>query len=445
MITHLTAPLFHKPPHWPSSPSLWLFAAALFMSPLSGVRPFPEASYGDILFGLSCAAAIVERLYEREMVYVFWGYLLAAALVTASYVANLIEPEHMGAYEYMQFIDISLKNHLQVVFDQAPNFRVIFISAIIFPQAFLLLRARSFDELRTLVLIWTAGACYGAIFAVLNCWGWLGDYDDHFWTTIHRASGLTAHPNAMALSTVLAFPGLLLLFLEAQNLVLRASAVLLALVAWQAIGYSGSRTAVYTLAFMSVIGLGLMIGDVPRHQRLRLAAGVALVLLIGVLARYWSGPSAEYSAIWRLENGSATSDTLRATNQEIAKAGFLNAPVFGQGYQWLRVAHNMYLQMLHSAGLVGFLGFILAMGFPLYMTWRTREEHQAPERRRFRNCLLVGALGVLVWGWAQPNINALNPTIPFGLLLYLGAMTVANGRVTVPNAEPLEPAASLRA
>ena len=411
--------LAHIRTQLPVSLSFWLFAAALFMNPLTGVRVGVSMSYGDLLFAVSAFFGFVERMINREEIYFFPIYLLGALLITLSYVANQLAPEPFTAFDYLQFINACINNHVDIEFSQAPNFRILFASAVLFPQAFLLQRPRSIDDVRFLVYVWTAGAVYGACFTVLFCIGLVPGHEDHFWAVIHRARGLTLHPNAMALSCTLAFPGILLLFLEAKTVHIRALSIALAVITWRAINYSGSRTAIYTLAAMSLAMFLLMYREMPPRIRIRLI-GVALSVVCGYMAiKYAMGPVTEYSAFWRLENGSNVSDTIRANDQEIAIAGFINAPVFGQGYQWLRIAHNMYLQVLHSAGLVGLIGYLLVLLFPLYMTWRTEALFADRRSRLLRNSLATAAFGVIVWGWAQTNINALNPTIPFGMLLYV--------------------------
>ncbi len=421
-----------SPLQLPTSLSSWVFAAALFMNPMTGVRLGTAMSYGDFLFAAAGVIGLGERVFNRERIYFFAVYLIAAILITLSYVANKVAPEQMSAYEYIQFVNSCIDNHVDVEFSQTPNFRIIFASLIIFPQAFLLLRPRSLGEVRTLIYFWTAGAVYGATFAVLVCMGFISGHEDYFWTVLHRARGLTAHPNAMALASTLALPGILMLFLEAKSLVPKLIAVACALVTWRSINYSGSRTALYTSLAMALAIFVLMYRDVPPKMRFRVIGAAVLAVIGYMLLKYGMGDAERGSAFARLETGSVVSDTIRATNREIATTGFMNAPIFGQGYQWLRVAHNMYLQMLHSAGIFGLAGFMLAMTFPLYMAWRTDSLVQDFSGRLMRNILLTAAFGVLVWGWAQPNINALNPTIPFGLLLYLSVMRLGFSKQQLP-------------
>ena len=442
LMEHKSGLWFKSPLQLPTSLSSWLFAAALFMNPLNGVRLGDAMSYGDLLFVLAGVVGLCERMLNRERVYFFTIYLIAAVLMTLSYLANNFSPEAMDAFDYLQFVNTALDNQAMVEFSQTPNFRIIFASVIIFPQVFLLLRPRSMGEVRALLYFWTAGAVYGAGFTVLYCNGFFSGHEDRYWALFHRARGLTGQPNAMAINSALALPGLLLLMVEAKRILPRVLAFALMLVVWQSINYSGSRTAIYTSLAMAIAIFILMYRDVPPQMRFRLIGMAVLVVAGYVLWRYGIGSDEKGSAFGRLASGSVVSDTVRATNREIATTGFMNSPVFGQGYQWLRVAHNMYLQILHSSGLVGFAGYMLALCFPFYMAWRADITLQDYSGRLLRNILLTAAFGVLVWGWAQPNINALNPTVPFGLLLYISVMRLGIVKQNIQRPMPLHPSSA---
>lgn len=392
------------------------------MSPLNGVRLGTAMSYGDLLFALAGVTGFCERLINREKIAFFWVYLLAGLLMVLSFVANQVAPEPMTVHEYIEFVNSCLNNHVDVEFSQVPNFRTIFLSLIVFPQVFLLLRIRDIAEARTMVFIWTAGAVYGAAFTVLFCWGYIPGHEDWYWAVIHRARGLTGHPNAMALNSALGLPGVLLLFLEARSKLIKIAAVLMGLVIWRAINFSGSRTAIYTSMIMCLVVFVLMYRDMSPRTRLRLIGLAIIVVSAYLAAKNILGPATEYSAAWRLENGSHVSDTVRAHDQDIALDGFFDAPIFGQGFQWLRIAHNMYLQILHSSGMVGLTGYLGILLFPFYMALRSGFLLHGGSSKVLKNCLLTTAVGVLVAGWALTNINALNPTIPFGILLYISAM-----------------------
>jgi O-antigen ligase len=392
------------------------------MAPLSGVRLGVSMSYGDLLFALAGAIGFCERLANREKIAFFWVYLLAGLLLVLSYVPNQVSPEPMTVHEYIEFVNSCINNHVEIEFSQGPNFKTIFLSLLVFPQVFLLLRIRDIAEVRTMVLIWTLGSFYGAGFTVLYCWGYIPGHEDWYWAVIHRARGLTGHPNAMALNCALGLPGVLLLFLEARSIFLRIAAVAMGLVIWRAINYSGSRTAIYTSMLMGIVVFVLMYRDMSSRTRLRLIGLAVVALSAYIVVKYFMGPATEYSAAWRLENGSHVSDTIRSHDQDLALDGFFDAPIFGQGFQWLRIAHNMYLQILHSSGMVGLTGYLGALLFPFYLAFRSGFLLHNGSSRVLKNCLLTTAIGVLIAGWALTNINSVNPTIPFGMLLYISAM-----------------------
>ncbi|WP_161554135.1 O-antigen ligase family protein [Stenotrophobium rhamnosiphilum] len=407
------------------------------MNPLSGVRLLESMSYGDFFFALAGVIALCERGFNRERIYFYAIYLGIAILITLSFLVNKFMPEPMKAAEYIEFIHTFINNHFRIEFGQFPNFRVIFAALIIFPQVFLALRIKTMGEARVLTYFWLAGAIYGALFTVLYCMGWIPGHVDAHWITFHRSKGLTGHPNALALNTAIAFPILVLLFMERKEILLRLFVLVAAFLMWRTIGYAGSRTAIYALMAMALAIFILMYHELPHRARFNLMAIGFIVVSYFVVQKYIIGLDGSTSVFRRLESGSAVSDAIRAHDREIALTGFANSPFFGAGYQWLYTAHNMYLQVLHASGIVGFTGYVLAMLFPPYLAWQSRFLRASNSGRLHRNVLLVCAFGVIVSGWAQPNINALNPTIPFGLLLCLGVIHLGKMKQDAQQAVPL--------
>lgn len=404
----------------PSSLSSWVLAASLFMNPMSGVRLMQAMSYGDFLFALAGVIAFCERGLNRERIFLFPIYLASAILITLSFVANHFMPEHMGVMDYISFINTFINNHAEVNFGQGANFRILFASLIVFPQVFLALRIKSFGEVRLLTYFWLAGAAYGATFTFLFCNGWISGHEDYYWLTFHRAKGLTGTPNALAINTAIAFPILAMLFMEKKNLILRMIVLVAAFMMWRAIGYSGSRTGVYVVMATSAMMFVVIYIRLPERARPILIGLGVLATGIFVVKKYLIGfDISSSSAFSRIETGSNVSDTVRAHDWDVAVAGFMNSPIFGAGYQWFYTAHNVYLEVLHSAGLVGFVGYMLGLTFPLYRAWQSDFLRQEVSGRLCRDVLLVTTAGVLISGWAQPNTTALNLNIPCGLLLFL--------------------------
>lgn len=409
--------------------SSWLFAAALFASPMNSIRVGPSIALSDMLFLAAGLSAFAERLAHRERIYFSWLYLLAGVLIVSSYVVNESWPANLNLEQLQAFIDASLRVHMYPDFAQEPNLRAILAALVVFPQLFIFLRIRSYGELRTLIFIWTAGAVYGAVFTVMYCNGFFSSHVDTFWINGHRASGLTLHPNTLGMASALALPGLVMFYLQYRSLFLRALVLVAGFLIWRAISYSGSRTGLYMLFLMAGAMFALMYFDMTPRTRLRLLALGILVIGAFFAIKYISGPAEVGSAAWRAENGADSSDTSRSVIRQAAIDGFERSPIFGEGYQWVRIAHNVYLQMLQAAGLVGFAGYAMALLFPFYKAWQSGVFLRSYEDTLLRNVLLTGMFGALASGWVQPTINSLYMLIPAGLLLYLGVMRIEMKRV----------------
>ena len=380
----------------PSSLSSWALALTMLFSPLTGLRVGEYLYYADLFFVAAVALGIVERAASKQRLVFCWPYLLSALLLTLSYLGNLDQ-------------NVTLND---------TNFHINLLLTCLLPHAFLFLTIRNPAEMRFLIYCWTFGAVYGAAYTVAFCNGYFPAHDDVFWLINHRARGLTLQPNALALACFLAYPGLLLMFIEFRNWMVRAAVLAMAWVVWDAIGYSGSRTAVYTVFFMAPLAFVLMYRDIPARARQKIVFVPFIAGILGFLLFAYSA-STPYSAIWRLQNGEVASDTIRSALKDKAWEDFYDSPVFGAGYQWYRYSHNVYLEMLHSSGVIGFVGSMIALLLPLVLIYRSRTHDSGNFAiRSTTSCMIAAALGVMFFGLAQTNISGLDPTIPFGLLLY---------------------------
>lgn len=381
----------------PASISSWALAVTMLFAPLTGLRIGEYLYYADLFFVAAVAAGIIERAASKQRLVFCWPYVLAALLLTLSYLANLDQ-------------NVPLND---------TNFHIHILLTCALPHAFLFLTIRNPAEMRFHIYCWTLGAVYGAAYTVAFCNGYFPSHEDAFWLINHRARGLTLQPNALALACLLAYPGLLLMFIEYKNWLVRAAVLAMAWIVWDAIGYSGSRTAVYSVFFMAPLAFVLMYQDVPIRVRQKMVFVPFIGGIMGVVLFIYSA-STPYSAIWRLQNGEVASDSIRLAIKDKAWSDFYDSPIFGAGYQWYRYSHNVYLEMLHSSGVIGLLGSMIALLLPLVLILQARLNDGRGDfaSRSTATCMVVAALGVMFFGLAQTNISGLDPTMPFGLLLY---------------------------
>ena len=171
-----------------------------------------------------------------------------------------------------------------------------------------------------------------------------------------RSTGLSTHSNHLALIMVLTIP-LVVARLATANTRVKQIAYTLALCATlMAVMASGSRGGLGGAA------LAIGVDPVPDASRAAqtyfkwLAFAGAVALIAGGLAFRDSA----LIAIDRLTGSSATtvqnveeSDRERAGLRAAGKAQFLHNPIIGSGLAHSRDAHNIYLQLMASTGLVG--------------------------------------------------------------------------------------------
>lgn len=236
---------------------------------------------------------------------------------------------------------------------------------------------------------------------------------------VGRTPGLTTHPNHLGLTCVMAMPVAIALITSAKARAQWVVAVV-ALAGLQAgIIASGSRAEIVAEAVVFFL-LGFL------HKSLRsrlLLLAVVGVVALGMLGKIDHSGLETIAYGWRRLTGSVSigdSDQVRLQYYAQAIRNFFSAPVLGVGFQDVRKAHNIYLQLLQASGAVGFIGFFayilsyLRVAFRLRRAWKPTD----PER------LMVVALliSIAVWlfvGLAQNEVYDRYIYVPFGLLLGL--------------------------
>ncbi|MGH8506938.1 MAG: O-antigen ligase family protein, partial [Stenotrophobium sp.] len=380
----------------------WLLAASLVFAPLTSLRVYEMLGVCDVLFIAAVGVGVIERMFYREPMQVVPIYLLAALLFIASYLANLGQGQDDPNYD--------------------KYFYILLINAVLIPCATLLIRIRSPGEMRFLIYAWTFGAFYGAAFAVLYCKGFIPGHYEYYWTHLGRVQGLTPHPNVQALNSVLLVPGLLMMFCIHRSPWLRGLIVAMLVVAWQAIDYSGSRVTIVMFVLMILVFAFLFFLQATARQRTWIIRGLLVLTLVAlvVFAIVSIGPPRPQSALWRLFYAHhLSSNDDRAKYNGWAWAGFMAAPLFGQGYQWSRVAHNIYLQQLHTAGIVGLLAYLITLLTPGFYLLRSA---LIGRDRLLTLTLATSNIVLLVAAIYWSSYTDLNVTYVFCLALYAGGL-----------------------
>ncbi len=423
----------------PRSLSALLLAAALFFAAIPEVK-LASLSVTFPLFLLAVVAGFIERGLHREYVtrrplrIALATYLIAAGLLIVSYAVNaligLSRPdlvERIYLYSGQLELPTATAEFLAGTLGSpdAPFYKLL-AGVVAVPLAMLAIRIRSWPEFRFLILAWTAGAIFGACFAIAYCNGYISSHWEWSWVYLRRAQGLTEHPNILGKTSLLAFPGLLMLLIECRNKLAIGIAIVGAGLAWLAIDYCGSRSAAGGVLILCAM---TYVAQMPTWAARRRAA--TIIALLAIPAVFLAGVVVpllgigQSSALVRLISGSDASDSVRTLTNSAVLDQALETPVFGIGYQVVQVAHNIYLQVWHAGGVVGLLGFMLTLAVPIWLLSDYRAAQPEP-----KICAVMlgctATIGLLYW--AQSNPSYFPIMLLFGLATFAGlAARRANG------------------
>jgi hypothetical protein len=401
----------------PLAPSMWLFAASMMFAPLSSLNIVMHVSVCDVLLVLAAMAALIERVFMREIVPAVPAFFLVLLLFTLSFFANL--PSDGLLYW--------------------KTFMVTVVAGVLTPMAIAMMRIRDLPELKFLLMAWTLGGLIGALFILAYCNGYIPGHLDRFWFYHGRARGLTHHPNLSGLSCLLTIPGLILLYSATRSLLLKAVALLLMLAVLKALDYTGARSSFIAAGVLLAVWLALTLFTLLRAGRLSrsraVVTGVLTVIGAGAVTAYGAlgGNLAILGRAWaRLFSGDYVAQhsvMVRERLSNRALDGFFNHPVFGEGYGWMaftqpEVAHNIYLQYLQALGIAGFLGLMIILLYPLIYPIRCLLRPPSFEAEQVNNVLLAAAAAELVWLVAQSGFADFGATLLFCLLLNISLWRV---------------------
>lgn len=277
---------------------------------------------------------------------------------------------------------------------------------------------------RRLIDLFVVGAAINGAFGVLGLAGF------HVFSSAafqSRSGGLTIHPNYLALTCVLALPMAMLWFGRSPRSNLAAVIAVGSLLG--GVYASGSRAGFVA----AVIGAVVPVIVVPRLRRglpvVLPVAGIGLVALLLftstghkllVQLRLAGGPSAANSA--------SGSDYQRSLVAGVAWTQIQARPLIGVGWTQITTAHDIYLELLDSAGIVGLASFLVFIGG---MIASLRRAFSGP----LKNEAIVCAVGILAWlanGVFDNQVADKYLYVVPGLLLAAGRATWLLGNRTAP-------------
>lgn len=304
--------------------SLAILCAAASMA-MNAVRITPWMTVSDLCLSIAALLAllsIAERTLSRPAAYVLVGIGLMAV---GGLVGGFLSDDPAKSMLFVAQFGIAAAGTTMILQVWAPG------------------RAR----LESVVWLWVASATVSALYGIIV------ELDTH---SFRRLVGLSVHANHFATIAILALgPALALTTQRSYRLV--ALAAVMVLVVAEIL--SGSRAGL--LGMMAVFAVWALLS---RQLVSLMAPGLvvavgAIIMFLGVL------PLPEGNAIDRLlmREGSSVSVS-NASRRDLLDenvARISNNPITGVGFDLARTAHNLYLQVWTSSGLLGLAGLSLVV------------------------------------------------------------------------------------
>jgi len=249
-----------------------------------------------------------------------------------------------------------------------------------------------------------------ALFGLVGIFfGVSGRWPSIFYNNAYKLKATFKNPNQLAGFLVLFFPWLLLLVRRAASRGIQIRYVLLLLLVLVELLATGSRTGVgvafLLLAFEggSLLAKAAWRGHI--HFRTVFFGGMGMLLLgavvwflrakIGVISR-------ALSVLQVMATGHIT-DPFRRQNWWLGLKTFAQYPITGRGIAQIAAEHpyeihNTYIAVLAEMGAIGFLAFMLLVGYVLSLAWRnillTKTE---PDWNTVARGLFLGLVGELIF------------------------------------------------
>jgi hypothetical protein len=206
----------------------------------------------------------------------------------------------------------------------------------------------------------------------------------------NRSAGLTIHPNYLALTCVLALPMAMLWFGRSRRYNIAGVIAVGSLLG--GVYASGSRAGFVA----AIIGVVVTTIAVPRLRRgLPVLLPLAGIGLVGLLLFTSTG----HKLLVQLRLASdasganpatAGSNFQRSLLASVAWTQIQARPLLGVGWSQITTAHDIYLELLDSAGIIALLSFMVFLGG---MVASLRRALSGP----LRNEAIVCAVGILAW------------------------------------------------
>jgi O-antigen ligase/Flp pilus assembly protein TadD len=177
---------------------------------------------------------------------------------------------------------------------------------------------------------------------------------------------------------------------------------------------TGTRSALLGLGLGILTALVLIIFRASQYPRAKYIAGILIIMVGAIGATFWLARDSQFvksrPILSRLTNISLADATTRhrLLNWQMAIQGLEERPVLGWGPEnyiqvfskyfnpqlydaepWFDRTHNIFLDWIVSAGLLGLLGYLLLYVFALYYLWRRNANFDLKEQIIFTSLFVA--------------------------------------------------------
>lgn len=362
-----------------------LLVAAAFVSSWNAVTILNMQPV-DILLGI---ALLLSMLYivSGEIPWIPVWARVGTASILAVTITHLIAPAS-AAYMSQRYVFVpwSMIVSGQELIDNGTTRGLKWLMAALVLPVLVIDTVRSRPELLPRISnAWLAGVSMSAVVAVTDLLS-LTSINSALillGNATERQAGLSSHPNHLGLAAALAAPLAIRLSMKSR---LKGVALLLILGIGAVVSGSRSGQAAFVLA--------IALTTAWTGRALRLVPAVMLAVGLGLGALVWIRPNLVEKAGDFFRIGSTDRMVVQSNEERSALAqqgvsDFLERPLDGIGLEAIAQAHNIYLQLLASGGLILMSGMLLYFGGVLRAGYAERNNPDP-----LGACLLIA---VVVW------------------------------------------------
>lgn len=378
-----------------------LLGMAIFFSGFNGLRVYENVTFGDVLLMIVGAMWVLSWPLSRHSK-LLWSTVASFMLFVLAYIfEGLFSGDIVGeknSIELMKFLtSFYLLNYL--------------ISDL----------SKSDHAIRSLMIAYGASGIVNAVIGIadassltdIGAWLHVRTVNDYSFGT--RAHGLTMHPNHMAQHSAMALFLIIGLLKQKDSSVKRILKVAVALVLLLGVLASGSRGALLSVLVVGTLLCFIYLRKLYRYRSATLISVAAIMcgFAVTVTLNLNQPIFGAWDRLLQESDDVQESNETRLRAYDLAWQDFTAYMFAGSGYSSISGAHNIYLQILQSAGLLGMAGLLLYFVVPI---WNVRS---LLKYKNLDNLILgvVSSVGIfLVSGLVENMIYVRSALIPMGFL-----------------------------